>query len=97
MKAHHVSEQHQKRDEKNSSLRFNTNKQPRKLRMGKHLSQEGEGNAVDTRRIQPFERGLTLCTKQTDRANLHIFADMIIDPNSNSNNETYVHNLLFCL
>ena len=65
--------------------------------MGKSLLQKKEGNATNTTKTLPFERGITLCTKPTDWVELHIFADMIGDLNSNSNNETHIHNLLFCL
>ena len=65
--------------------------------MGKRLSREGEGNVVVTTKTLPFEGGLTLCTEQTAGKKFHIFADMVIDSDSNSNNETQIHNLLLCL
>lgn len=74
---------------------FSTKKQLEKLRIGKYLSRVRERNVVHTTMTLPFKGMLTSCTEQTDQVELEYFANMIVDLDSNSNNETQVHNSLF--
>lgn len=78
-----------------SFFRFRIKKQLEKLRIGKYLLQVREGNVVHTTMILPFKGMLTSCTEQTEHVELEYFANMIVDLDSNSNNETQVHNSMF--